>query len=289
MKFLKIILLFTVIYYCIFKNVVNGLEYIQAMYDNKDCKNTPISIQSSSQCAKGIYVVPQSSKRVSISYGIKSTSDCSSKTPSAYDQDVNYCLTSALAQMFLNENANVSGINGYCSELVQFADNDCENILLNSYLNGACVGPQSNGYFNRYLCNGNVVKRYNCPSDCRKASGVSSCVFDKELKSISSCPNIKSKNIQDLIKIDGKVDTSSTSSSSSSSSSGGSDTGNSGASGSATGGTGATGAASGNGVATSNAGNSGGASTTGNNNNAQKIYVSFFFLVCLSLLILILF
>ncbi|EAL70428.1 hypothetical protein DDB_G0272586 [Dictyostelium discoideum AX4] len=284
MKILKIILLFTVINYCIFKNVVNGLEYIQAMYDNKDCKNTPISIQSSSQCAKGIYVVPQSSKRVTISYGIKSPSDCSSKTPSAYDQDVNYCLTGSLAQMFLNENANVSGINGYCSELVQFADDDCENILLNSYLNGACVGPQSNGYFNRYLCNGNVVKRYNCPSDCRKASGVSGCVFDKELKSISSCPNIKSKNIQDLIKIDGKVDTSSTSSSSGATGGGG--TGNNGTS--ATGGSGATGAASGNGGATSNAGNSGGASTTGKS-NAQKIYVSFFLLISLSLLILILF
>ncbi|KAN0027250.1 hypothetical protein ACTFIU_009940 [Dictyostelium citrinum] len=249
------------------------------MYDNKDCKNTPISIQSSSQCAKGIYVVPQSSQRVTISYGIKSASDCSPKTPAAYDQDVNYCLTGALAQMFLNENSNVSGINGYCSELVQFANDDCENILLNSYLNGACVGPQSNGFFNRYLCNGNVVKRYNCSSDCRKASGIGGCVFDKELKSISSCPNIKSKNIQDLIKINGKVDTSSTSG-------GGDLTG--GASSNSTGGIGATGSASGNGGDTSNAGNSGGASTTGNS-SAKKIYVSFFFLISLSLLILILF
>ncbi|KAN0026173.1 hypothetical protein ACTFIV_007157 [Dictyostelium citrinum] len=250
------------------------------MYDNKDCKNTPISIQSSSQCAKGIYVVPQSSQRVTISYGIKSVSDCSPKTPSAYDQDVNYCLTGALAQMFLNQNSNVSGINGYCSELVQFADDDCENILLNSYLNGACVGPQSNGFFNRYLCNGNVVKRYNCSSDCRKASGIGGCVFDKELKSISSCPNIKSKNIQDLIKINGKVDTSSTS--------GGGDS--TGASSNSTSGSGATGSASGNGNGgdTSNAGNTGGASTTGNN-SAKKIYVSFFFLISLSLLMVILF
>ncbi|KAN0052931.1 hypothetical protein ACTA71_012411 [Dictyostelium dimigraforme] len=278
MKLLKILLLLTIINYCIFKNIVNGLEYIQAMYDNQDCKNTPISLQSSSQCAKGIYVVPQSSKRVTISYGIKSTSDCSSKTPTAYDQDVNYCLNAQNAQMFLNQNSNVSGINGYCSELVQFTDDDCENILLNSYLNGACVGPQSNGYFNRYICNGNVVKRYNCSSDCRKASGIGGCVFDKELKAISTCPNIKSKNIQELIPIDGKVDTSSTSGSTSNST-GVSSGGGSGETGSATGN------GNGNGGATSNAGNSGG-STTGN--TAQKLYVSFFFLICLSFLILIL-
>ncbi|KAK5575214.1 hypothetical protein RB653_010470 [Dictyostelium firmibasis] len=281
MNIIKTILLLTITNYFLFKNVVNGLEYIQAMYNNKDCKDTPITLQSSSQCAKGIYVVPKSSKRVTISYGIKSTKDCNAATASGYDQDINYCQTGELAQMFLNQNSNVSAINGYCSELVQFDDKDCDNILLNSYLNGVCTGPESNGYFQRYLCNGNVVKRYNCSSDCRNPSGVAGCVFDKDLKSISSCPNIKSKNIQDLISIDGKVDTSSSTS--------GSGTSTDNASGTSTGGSGS---GSGSGASTSNGGNSGGASggassTTGN--NSQKLYVPFFFLITLSLLIFILF
>ncbi|EGC30710.1 hypothetical protein DICPUDRAFT_99460 [Dictyostelium purpureum] len=176
-------------------NSINSFEFLTVQFEKSDCSGIPIVIYSTTQCSPaGYFNVEGTTVHVTIENNIKSVSDC--KNPiKDYEDTLNKCNSNGLKTYF-NKDYNVSLPEGYCAEVRLLQGGDCENNLeLISYKDGVCINDGSNIY-HRYLCDGNVAKRYKCASDCTKT--VDKCVFDKVLDSIEKCPSIKTKSIKEI-------------------------------------------------------------------------------------------